>query len=83
MLHLLLSLPVLESVYRGFNDVTAVQNFGAYYQLWSGSTGTVNTGSNGLGKFDYVVSSAKAHGIRLIVSLYVDVFSYTPPHPLN
>ena len=26
-------------------------------------------GANGLGKFDYVVSSAKAHGLRLIVTL--------------
>ena len=51
--------------------MTSDPGFGAYYQLWSGTTGTVNTGSNGLGKFDYVVSSAKAHGIRLIVSLYV------------
>lgn len=53
----------------GFNDVTADPGFGAYYQLWNGTTGTVNTGANGLGKFDYVVSSAKAHGIRLIVTL--------------
>ncbi|KDQ21473.1 glycoside hydrolase family 5 protein [Botryobasidium botryosum FD-172 SS1] len=51
----------------GFNDVTSPS--GTYYQLWSGSTGTLNTGANGLGKFDYVVSSAKAHGIRLIVAL--------------
>ncbi|KIJ37692.1 glycoside hydrolase family 5 protein [Sphaerobolus stellatus SS14] len=53
----------------GFNDVTAVQNYGAYYQLWTNGVPTVNTGSNGLGKFDYVVQSAKAHGLRLIVTL--------------
>ncbi|KAH7101478.1 CEL4b mannanase [Auriculariales sp. MPI-PUGE-AT-0066] len=53
----------------GFNDVTSAPSSGTYYQLWSGGVGTLNTGSNGLGKFDYVVSSAKAHGIRLIVAL--------------
>jgi len=51
------------------NGPSSVQNFGAYYQLWTNGTPTINTGSNGLGKFDYVVSSAKAHGIRLIVAL--------------
>lgn len=45
------------------------QNFGAYYQLWTNGVPTVNTGADGLAKFDYVVSSAKAHGIRLIVAL--------------
>ena len=54
---------------RGFNDVTSDPGFGAWYQLWSNGVGTVNTGADGLGKFDYVVSSAKAHGIRLIVTL--------------
>ncbi|KAG8746347.1 hypothetical protein FRC10_005336 [Ceratobasidium sp. 414] len=42
----------------GFNDVTSAS--GTYYQLWSGSTGTLNTGADGLGRFDVVVSSAKA-----------------------
>jgi mannan endo-1,4-beta-mannosidase len=51
----------------GFNDVTSPS--GTYYQLWSNGVATLNTGSNGLGKFDYVVSSAKAHGLRLIVTL--------------
>ncbi|KAH7339604.1 glycoside hydrolase superfamily [Rhizoctonia solani] len=51
----------------GFNDVTSPS--GTYYQLWSGSTATVNTGADGLAKFDTVVSAAKANGIRLIVSL--------------
>ncbi|KAG9074207.1 hypothetical protein FRC06_010843, partial [Ceratobasidium sp. 370] len=51
----------------GFNDVTSPS--GTYYQLWSGSTGTLNTGADGLGRFDVVVSSAKAAGIRLIVAL--------------
>ncbi|KAG9094984.1 hypothetical protein FRC07_011166, partial [Ceratobasidium sp. 392] len=51
----------------GFNDVTSPS--GTYYQLWSGSTGTLNTGADGLGKFDTVVAAAKAAGIRLIVAL--------------
>ncbi len=55
--------------YRGFNDVTAASSSGAYYQVWSGKTGTVNTGANGLGKFDYVIQKAKASNIKLIVAL--------------
>ncbi|CAE6482902.1 unnamed protein product [Rhizoctonia solani] len=51
----------------GFNDVTSAS--GTYYQLWSGSTATVNTGADGLAKFDTVVAAAKAAGIRLIVAL--------------
>ncbi|KAA1477226.1 CEL4a mannanase [Dentipellis sp. KUC8613] len=53
----------------GFNDVTTAQNYGAYYQLWQNGKATFNTGSYGISRFDYVVSSAKAHGIRLIVTL--------------
>jgi len=34
---------------RGFNEVTSPS--GTYYQSWSGSTPTINTGSNGLAKF--------------------------------
>nr|AGV52632.1 Man5A [Irpex lacteus] len=51
----------------GFNDVTSPN--GIYYQLWNGSTPTVNTGPTGLQNFDYVVASAKAHGLRLIITL--------------
>ncbi|KAG9003239.1 hypothetical protein FRB93_011152 [Tulasnella sp. JGI-2019a] len=51
----------------GFNEVTSPS--GTYYNLWNGATATLNTGATGLGKFDYVVSSAKAHGLRLIVTL--------------
>jgi mannan endo-1,4-beta-mannosidase len=51
----------------GFNEVTSPN--GNYYQSWSGSTPTVNTGATGLGNFDNVVAAAKANGIRLIVSL--------------
>ncbi|PVF97740.1 glycoside hydrolase [Serendipita vermifera] len=51
----------------GFNDVTSAS--GTYYQLWTNGTPTINTGSDGLGKFDIVVAQAKAAGIRLIVPL--------------
>ncbi|KAF8951905.1 CEL4b mannanase [Flammula alnicola] len=51
----------------GFNEVTSPS--GTYYQSWSGSTPTVNTGATGLGNFDNVVAAAKANGIRLIVAL--------------
>ncbi|KAF9005377.1 mannanase [Hymenopellis radicata] len=40
-----------------------------YYQSWSGSTPTINTGSTGLQNFDNVVAAAKANGLRLIVAL--------------
>ncbi|KAF5385133.1 hypothetical protein D9615_000976 [Tricholomella constricta] len=51
----------------GFNEVTS-QN-GNWYQSWSGSTPTINTGATGLQNFDKVVAAAKANGIRLIVAL--------------
>ncbi|KIO30746.1 glycoside hydrolase family 5 protein [Tulasnella calospora MUT 4182] len=51
----------------GFNEVTSAS--GTYYQSWSGSTPTINYGSNGLQKFDQVIASAKAHGLKLIVAL--------------
>ncbi|EJD41187.1 CEL4b mannanase [Auricularia subglabra TFB-10046 SS5] len=51
----------------GFNEVTSPS--GTYYQIWNNGVPSLNTGSTGLAKFDYVVSSAKAHGIRLIVAL--------------
>ncbi|KAF9452368.1 glycoside hydrolase family 5 protein [Macrolepiota fuliginosa MF-IS2] len=51
----------------GFNEVTSAN--GNYYQSWSGSTPTINTGASGLQNFDNVVAAAKANGIRLIVAL--------------
>lgn len=52
----------------GFNDVTSPN--GIYYQSWSGSTPTINTGSTGLQNFDAVIAAAAAaNGIRLIVAL--------------
>ncbi|KAJ1304405.1 hypothetical protein OPQ81_005554 [Rhizoctonia solani] len=51
----------------GFNEVTSPS--GTYYQIWNGKTPTLNTGADGLGKFDTVVAQAKAAGIRLIIPL--------------
>ncbi|KAG1875484.1 glycoside hydrolase family 5 protein [Suillus subalutaceus] len=51
----------------GFNEVTSAS--GDYYQLWNGSTPTINYGSTGLENFDNVVAAAKANNIRLIVTL--------------
>ncbi|KAJ3517208.1 hypothetical protein NLJ89_g664 [Agrocybe chaxingu] len=51
----------------GFNEVTSQS--GNWYQSWSGSTPTINTGSTGLQNFDRVITAAKANGIRLIVAL--------------
>ncbi|KAF8658278.1 hypothetical protein AX16_002053 [Volvariella volvacea WC 439] len=53
----------------GFNEVTSIPSWGAYYQSWNGRTPTINTGANGLQTFDRVVAAAKANGIRLIVAL--------------
>ncbi|KAL0578392.1 hypothetical protein V5O48_003613 [Marasmius crinis-equi] len=53
---------------RGFNEVTSPNGL-PYYQRWSGSTATVNTGADGLRNFDNVIAAAKANGIRLIVAL--------------
>ncbi|KDN45188.1 hypothetical protein RSAG8_05103, partial [Rhizoctonia solani AG-8 WAC10335] len=51
----------------GFNEVTSPS--GTYYQLWNGATSTINTGADGLARFDQVVAAAKAAGIHLIVAL--------------
>ncbi|KAI0347615.1 glycoside hydrolase [Trametopsis cervina] len=51
----------------GFNEVTTPN--GIYYQSWSGSTPTINTGATGLQNFDNVIAAAKANGLRLIVAL--------------
>ncbi|KAF8175051.1 CEL4a mannanase [Mycena galopus ATCC 62051] len=55
------------TVVRGFNEVTSAS--GVYFHLWTGTTATVNTGTNGLQRLDYVISSAKSHGIKLIITL--------------
>ena len=60
---------MLTGVDRGFNDVTAVQEFGAYYQLWTDGVPTFNYGDYGISRFDSVVSTAEKYGIKLIVAL--------------
>ncbi|QRW08112.1 Cellulase (glycosyl hydrolase family 5 protein) [Ceratobasidium sp. AG-Ba] len=57
----------------GFNDVTIPS--GTYYQLWDGKTATLNTGENGLAKFDTVVAAAKAYALRLKNFLFAYVIS--------
>lgn len=53
----------------GFNDVNSTPGSGTvWYQSLSGSTPTINTGANGLQRLDYVVKSAEAHGIKLIIN---------------
>ncbi|EGX54367.1 hypothetical protein AOL_s00004g16 [Orbilia oligospora ATCC 24927] len=49
----------------GFNDVTSPS--GVYFQLFSGSSPTINTGSNGLQRLDAIVASAEKYGIKLII----------------
>ena len=40
-----------------------------YFQSWAGGVPTVNTGANGLGLLDQVVSAAEYAGIKLILTL--------------
>lgn len=59
-----------EKVLRvwGFNDVTSVPSAGTvYYQSFVNGVASINTGANGLQRLDYVVKSAEAHGIKLII----------------
>jgi mannan endo-1,4-beta-mannosidase len=52
----------------GFNDVTSNPgSSGVYFQHLSSGGSTINTGSNGLQRLDYVVSAAEARGISLII----------------
>ncbi|PGH17847.1 hypothetical protein AJ80_04670 [Polytolypa hystricis UAMH7299] len=48
-----------------FNDVTSCS--GIYFQCFSGGSATINTGSDGLGRLDVVVSKAEQYGIKLIL----------------
>ncbi|MCJ1441346.1 MAG: Mannose-6-phosphate isomerase [Stictis urceolatum] len=54
----------------GFNDVNSIPSSGTVYfqSLVPGGTATINTGANGLQRLDYVVQSAAAHGIKLIIN---------------
>ncbi|KAJ2991211.1 hypothetical protein NUW58_g2596 [Xylaria curta] len=53
----------------GFNDVTSTPGQGTvWFQRLSASGSTINTGTNGLQRLDYVVSSAEKRGIKLIIN---------------
>ncbi|OAL50136.1 glycoside hydrolase [Pyrenochaeta sp. DS3sAY3a] len=53
----------------GFNDVKSVPGSGTvYFQAFSGSSATINTGANGLQRLDAVVKAAEKHGIKLIIN---------------
>ncbi|KAF7916876.1 hypothetical protein BELL_0168g00240 [Botrytis elliptica] len=54
----------------GFNDVTTAQGSGSvwYQSFIAGQSPVINTGANGLQRLDYVVQSAQAHGISLIIN---------------
>jgi len=53
----------------GFNDVNSIPGTGTvWYQYLSASGSQINTGANGLQRLDYVVSSAAAHGLKLIIN---------------
>lgn len=42
---------------------------GVYFQYWDGTKPAYNDGPDGLQKLDYVLASAKRHGIKLIIPL--------------
>lgn len=53
----------------GFNDVQGDPGPDVvYFQSFSGSSATINTGANGLQRLDAVVKSADHHGIKLIIN---------------
>lgn len=53
----------------GFNDVNTIPSAGTvYFQAFTGTTPTINTGANGLQRLDYVVSAAEKRGIKLIIN---------------
>nr|AJF11663.1 family 5 mannanase [Evansstolkia leycettana] len=53
----------------GFNDVNTQPGSGTvWFQLLQNGQATINTGANGLQRLDYVVQSAEAHDIKLIIN---------------
>lgn len=54
----------------GFNDVNTIPGAGTVYfqSLVPGQSPWINTGADGLERLDYVVQSAEAHGIKLIIN---------------
>jgi len=54
---------------NAFNDVTATQTFGAYFQLWQGGVATYNTNQYGFPKLDQALDYAAQYGIKVILLL--------------
>ncbi|KAF4547789.1 Cellulase (glycosyl hydrolase family 5)-like protein 2 [Elsinoe fawcettii] len=53
----------------GFNDVTAIPGSGTvYFQSFINGVATINTGADGLQRLDYVVKSAAAHNVKLVIN---------------
>ena len=52
----------------GFNDVTKSTSDVWFQSFIRGQQPQINTGANGLQRLDYVVKSAEAHGIKLIIN---------------
>lgn len=52
----------------GFNDITSSTSSVWFQSFISGASPVINTGTNGLQRLDYVVSSAESHGIKLIIN---------------
>lgn len=53
----------------GFNDVNSQPSSGTvWFQLLANGQQTINTGADGLQRLDYVVKSAEAHDIKLIIN---------------
>lgn len=52
----------------GSNSVRGKQD-GIYFQYWDGDSPAYNDGPDGLEKLDYVLDSARRHGIKLVIPL--------------
>src|SRR5688572_24451576 len=52
----------------GSDSVRGIQE-GTYFQYWDGDRPAYNDGPTGLEKLDYVLASARQHGIKLIIPL--------------
>lgn len=55
----------------GFNDVTS-ETDQVYYQSFVNGEAKINTGANGLERLDYVVKSAEANGVKLIINFVIN-----------
>lgn len=61
----------------GFNDQNYLPPAGTvWFQLLQNGTATINTGSDGLQRLDYVVKSAEAHDVKLIINFVNNWNSY-------